>query len=145
VTDIADPLGVLQMARDNEQAARAYAALQTSGKLRDHRMITYRCKRGCLLFDLVHVSAQMVAHHPRYRLSPRLNASTSSESGRAANTVDGDRRWKAQTYDVRYALNFTLACDHMRSIILERSDVQDDMDAGHAAMVVDPDGGRCPA
>lgn len=128
------------------EADRIYSALAATRKLNDHRILTYRCRaRRCLLLDFVQVPGAVVVHSPAYRLSPSLNASTSNEDGRAKNTFDGDRRWKAHTYDARSALNFVLNCDHVRGIVLEKSAVQADLDTRHSQFVVSASGERYPS
>jgi len=124
-------------------ASAVYAALKATGRLRDQRIISYHCTtRHCLLLDVIQIPDQVVIHQPPYRLSPAVNTSTSNASGRAANTIDGERRWKAQTYDPSSAVNFTLTCDHLHQVVVDKADVQADIDAGHAAMIVGPGGER---
>lgn len=125
------------------RARRTYARLKAEGFLNDHRLISYRCAaRKCLLLDVIQVPEQIIAFQPGYKLSPDHNAATSSESGRAANTVDGDRRWKARTFDVTSALNFTLECDHVHHLVLKKNLVQADIDAGRSKVVVSSSGER---
>ena len=143
-----DDMGEYLSALDSagERATTAYAALKAAGKIKDHRLVAYRCATDhrCLLLDVLRIPGQVIVHAPPYRLSPNLNTKRSSESGRAKNTRDGDRRWKGHTFDAGSALNFTLNCDHVASVVLEKSEVQSDIDAGHAAILVNPDGTRYP-
>lgn len=129
----------------NERAAAVYAALKAAGRVKDHRLIAYWCaRRRCLLLDVLKIPGQVIIHSPPYRLSPGQNIEHSSEPGRAKNTRDGDRRWKGRTYDAGSALNFTLNCDHVLSVVLDKSHVRSDSDAGHAGMLVRADGTRFP-
>lgn len=126
----------------DELAGQTYTALKATKRLKDHRLITYRCPRGCLLLDVVQVPGQMIGHSPAYKLSPGRNTETSTPAGREAHTRDGDRRWQARTYDIASALNFALQCDHVVGPVLDRDGVQADLDAGHAHVTVDASGSR---
>src|SRR5699024_1121464 len=83
-------------------ATAAYEATKKLGKLAQHRVIAYRCpdRKRCLLLDVARFPdpVGMVFHRPGYRLSPTVNAASSSADGRRVNTIDGDRRWKAHTF-----------------------------------------------
>ena len=98
---------------DSRDPAAIYAALKKLGRLGDQRLVTYRCRRGCTLLDIVQVPGMRIAHQNRYKLSDAVNEASSSASGRARNTVDGNRRYIPQTYDCEQVVNFTLACDHL--------------------------------
>ncbi len=135
-----DPLAV-----QSEKAARAavYAALKRTNRLQKQRVIAYWCEqRHDLLLDVVSIPSVVIGHLPRYKLAGDRNDAASNHEGRQANTVDGDRRWKAQTFDMGSALNLTLNCDHVHGVVLELDDVQADLDAGWREMVVSPAGKR---
>ncbi len=142
--DMGEYLSALDSAR--ERATTVYAALKAAGKIKDHRVIAYRCatNRRCLLLDVLQIPGQVIVHSPAYRLSPSHNAADSSESGRATNTRDGNRRWNDHTYPAESAMNFVLNCDHVASVVLDKTDLQADVEAGHAAILVNPDGTRYP-
>lgn len=104
---------------------------------RDHRrlldclQITYRCGvRWCLLLHVVETPAGIIIHRPRYRLSPTLNEARSNGPGRAKNTEDGDRRWRAATFPIETSglkpslpgnVGLGLACDHI-DVLLSNND-----------------------
>lgn len=139
---MSNPLGdALRAAQERGTvAAAAYAALKATGKLSSHRLLTYRCERRCLLLDVINLPQGVVLHQPSYKLSPSINEVTSNESGRAKNTRDGARRWQAQTYFASEFINAALVCDHLQYRVIDRDDVQADLDAGHTEMVVTTEG-----
>lgn len=132
-----------QSDRDERKRAgeAAYKALKTQGKLASHRLIAYRCSRRCLLIDVVQFPEPVgvIVHQPRYRLSPELNAASSSESGRAKNTEDGDRRWREQFMVPETMLNVTATCDHLAQIAVSKERMQRDVDAGLREVIVTPE------
>lgn len=117
-------------------ASAAYEALKGAGRLRAHRLLTYRCARRCLLVDVLNFPQGVVFHTPGYKLSPSVNTDTSNASGRAKNTIDGARRWKAHTYFAQECVNVTANCDHVQNLVLEKDEIQADLDAGHAEVVL---------
>ncbi len=66
------------------------------------------------------------------------NSATSNDAGRLANTEDGNRRWKEQTYIPAAAANYVLNCDHVRGAILDRSEVEDALARGIPEIIVTP-------
>ncbi|MGN7247093.1 hypothetical protein ACTHQ1_05080 [Janibacter anophelis] len=125
---------------DREERSRAgaaaYAALKKSGKLASHRVMSYRCAHRCLLLDVMEFPEPvgLIFHLPRYRLSPAVNDETSSPEGRAKNTEDGDRRWKAHTAAETFAA--ALNCDHLHHLSIRRERIQADLDAGPRGRVI---------
>lgn len=130
---------------DSARADATYRALKSTGALKSHRLLTYRCPKRCMLLDVVNLPAPvgLIVHSPRYRLSPGLNAASSSASGRAKNTEDGDNHWKAHTFPVRAMSRPLLTCDHLR-VPLEDVDFEADLEARHAEVVMLPTGERRP-
>ena len=88
-----------------------------------HVVSEYRCRRprrGCLLLYVWHSrSDQLEFYQPAYKLSPGRNAEQSNESGRAANTADGNNHWRAVAGvldDMRGwgpTAGLSLQCDHV--------------------------------
>lgn len=99
-----------------------YRYLNETGLLDQHLIFEARCRRRCLLLHVFQTPAGPAFYIPRYKLSPELNESLSNPAGRAANTEDGDHRWREQCSLTRHAANFTLTCDHYRGI-LELEDI----------------------
>ncbi len=124
-------------------AESVYAALKATGKRASHRLALYRCPSGCVVLDVLNLPQGVIFHKPAYRLSPTMNATTSSAAGREKNTRDGDRRWKATTHFASECLNVTLNCDHLREVVLDKSEIQADLDARRAEVVVQVSGERC--
>jgi hypothetical protein len=137
VSDDVPNLAAMLAASDERSiaAARAYELLRQRRKLRSHRLLTYWCRHRCLLLDVLRTPSGLLLYSPRYKLSPALNAQSSSDSGRAKHTEDGARRWKSRAYFARDAVNFTVNCDHVRLGVIEKSDVEADVAAGLTEVV----------
>jgi len=123
-------------------AAAVYRALRSKGELGSHRILSYRCPSRCLLVDVLNLPQGVIFHVPAYKLSPQVNDAASSPEGRAKNTSDGQRRWKAHTFFQEDCVNVSLNCDHVRQVVLEKVDIQKALDARHAEVVVLPTGER---
>lgn len=94
-------------------------------ELRKQRHAKVLCEqRDCTLAKLYTTTSGLIVYIPRYKLSPTENARRSSQSGREANTIDGERRWKSHAYFLEHALNVTLTCDHIRQIVIEADEVR---------------------
>ena len=105
---------------DNAQARAYYKLLRAQKQLNHVVSAVVRCSHGCLLLTVFQTPAGPAFHQPRYKLSPEMNAATSSEAGRLTNTEDNVRRWNAQGGLLASAVNFSLACDHVNAV-LEKS------------------------
>lgn len=114
------------------QADDVYRALKKTKRLSKQRSVTYLCGNGhrCRLLDVVQTPTGLLLHVPRYKLSPGVNEESSNESGRAANTEDGDRHWRGHSFYADEAADLlTLTCDHVRDTIAV-ADVIKDMQNG---------------
>ncbi|MCI1963285.1 MAG: hypothetical protein LKJ18_03935 [Ancrocorticia sp.] len=133
-----NPLTSLMKAsrRRSELAAKFYEMLQRRGQLRSHVVVTYRCQHRCLLAQVLSTPQGLIVHVPRYKLSPDLNETNSVESARKKRTEDGNRRWKAQTFMLADALNVGVQCDHLLPRAIEKSRIEQDVNARHAEVVV---------
>lgn len=118
-----------------EASSAFYAELKSAGKLKDHRAVAYRCPKRCLLVDVLTTPQGLIIHTPAYKLSPDLNEELSNEPGRAANTIDGNRKWKGHTFPISLAVNITCTCDHMRHL-LDVSTIQADTAARRGEVVL---------
>lgn len=123
-----------QYAAQQELAGEFIAMLKRDGKRSSHLALTYRCKtRRCMLMELYRTRQGLVVRYPPYKLSPRVNAETSSEGGRKNNTSDGDRHWVEQVGffpevgDVAGGQYIALPmnCDHVRSTIRPAAVLED--------------------
>jgi hypothetical protein len=93
-------------------------------KLRPVTVVEYRCAaRRCLLLVVWRTPDGFMFYQPSYRLAADVNAQSSTPSGRARNTIDGERAWKPQAglLDGRYrglpnGGGLTLQCGHVRRI-----------------------------
>lgn len=119
-----------------DEANAFYVMLKRRGSLKDHRAVSYRCPKRCLLVDVLTTAGGLIVHVPAYKLSPVVNEQSSSESGRATNTTDGDRRWKAHTFPVSAAINVTCTCDHLRNFVLDVSTIEADASARRGEVVI---------
>lgn len=125
----------------DRQAVELYAALRSNERTRKRALtIVYRCPVDrCTLAEFYASPAGLLAHQPPYKLSPALNLEESSDSGRAANTRDGDRHWKEQTGFMDSAeWNRVLNCDHIHAYILEGTRVQEDVKSGRREVIITP-------
>lgn len=116
--------------------------------------LQYRCTtERCLLLDVIPLpDGNAVLHQLRYKYSPEQNDQRSSESGRQANTYDGENHWRERTYLLsQSALRFPedgrmsgqqITCDHVLAYLLSATEFRDDLTAGHALVAVRPDGTR---
>jgi|SRR5699024_2708576 len=120
-----------------------YAALKTTGQLKSHRVVTYRCPQRCMLLDVLNLPDPLgvVVHIPRYRLSPGLNAQTSSADGRANNTEDGDNHWQGWTAPRAQVSRPELTCKHVM-VPLEDEDLDAAISSRRAEVVVYPPGAQ---
>lgn len=124
---------------DRRRAAEAaYGALRAQGKLGSHRVLAYRCSRRCLLLDVLMFPEPLgvIVHQPRYKLSPTVNEASSSESGRAKNTEDGARRWRARYYSPDEMLNAALNCDHLQHVVIDRDRIVKDMSGQDRVIII---------
>lgn len=107
---------------ENDAAFAYYGLLKSQRKLNSVLLAQLRCRQGCTLLDVFHTPKGPAFHVPRYKLSPEINTSSSSDDGRRTNTVDGDRHWKEHGGMLYAAHNFSLNCDHIR-FDLEKEDL----------------------
>ncbi|MDJ1113789.1 hypothetical protein [Microbacterium dauci] len=115
---------LLSLRDEQHQHALAYFHLLRSRRaLKSVSRFVARCQNGCLLLTIFETPSGPAFHQPRYKLSDSLNEIESNAAGRAANTEDGDRRWREQAGMVSAAINFVLTCDHTRRT-LEFADIE---------------------
>lgn len=122
----------------NLAAERAYDALKATGQLRSHIRLTYRAaKCRCTILEVLSFPEPVgwVIHSPRYRLAPARNAATSSESGRANNTEDGDNRWKRHIYAHINGPNHAANCAHLTTNI-DTARIEADLTAGRSEVLI---------
>ncbi len=125
-------------------AGSVYAALKRSQQLKSHRVIDYRCPQRCLLLDVLNLPQGALFHQTGYKLPPAVNDATSSASGRAKNTRDGKNHWEARTYFAEDCVNVSLDCAHVHQVVIDKTQVQADIDTGRVEMIVGADGDRRP-
>ncbi|MGG5260822.1 hypothetical protein [Phycicoccus avicenniae] len=79
----------------------AYQSLENAGVL--NRVVVHRyicARRGCKLATVIRVGGRLIARTGGYKLAPGTNLSSSVESARLKNTLDGERHWFGRTFDV---------------------------------------------
>lgn len=111
-------------------AEHFYAMLEMRKQLKSHRVFTYRCpnqKRRCMLVNVLNTREGIIVHVPRYKLSPAVNAASSTEDGRAKNTEDGGHKWKTRTFFLESAINLECNCDHIRQRVVTIEQLQADL------------------
>lgn len=140
-----------------------YIALVNDSKRRAAlHQLTYRCAHDdrCLLLDALEIPGpeRVLLHQKRFKNSDEVNRRRSSEAGRRANTVDGDRHWKPRTYyigqsaldypDDRPTPRLSVQCDHVGVLpdgsdcTLLATDFHADWQAGHSEVRMRADGTR---
>lgn len=126
----------------DRQATELYAALRSNERTRKRALtIVYRCpnKKRCTLAEVYVSPAGLLVHQPPYKLAPGTNESTSSASGRAANTRDGNNHWKAQTgFMDSEQWHRVLNCDHVYRVVLEGATVEQDIRDGKHEVIITP-------
>lgn len=117
--EFVDTVGQMLQRMDETKAlaTEIYGALKERGALNRHRIVEYRCRRGCLLLDVLATPAGTIVHHPAYKLSPKLNEQSSNASGRRAHTTDGNRHWQARTTGLEPGFDTDLNCPHVRRFL----------------------------
>lgn len=108
-------------------AQEFYGALERHKQTTKRADVTYRCRRGCLLATVYQTAQGVVVHLPRHKYSPAYNEAVSNKDGRAKNTEDGGRRWKAQTYFLDQAVNASVSCDHLLPHVLANERIENDL------------------
>jgi hypothetical protein len=84
-----------EMRQLSDQITTAYTSPEGRRAMQQSALLEYRCPKGCLLLHVWRSPAGLMFYQPPYKLSPSLNEVRSSPSGRAKNTLDGERRWRA--------------------------------------------------
>lgn len=112
-------LGDLFQQREQRDAA-ILAAWQTDRKrCRAAAVLTYKCAaRECLLILVWRTPLGLAFIHPAYKLARGRNEELSNAAGRAANTSDGVRHWRAyggllDDLDGWEDTFMNLVCDHV--------------------------------
>lgn len=119
-----------------EQATRFYELLKERGEIKSHLAVTYRCPRLCTLAQVLPTKAGIIVHRPGYKHSPKVNEATSNAAGRARNTLDGDRRWTADTFMLQDAANLVVNCDHVLDVIIDRETLVADAAARPGEVII---------
>lgn len=132
-----------------------YTALTSPSRATKHRRMTYRCaSHQCLLLDAIDAGPLgIVLHQSQYKYSETVNLAQSSAEGRAKNTVDGNRKWKARTYDIEQSalakkfageqqMLLALSCDHVLSYQLTNNEFWSDWDSSQKTIRVRTDSSR---
>jgi len=130
-----------------------YLAATNAKTAKKPRRLTYRCEsHQCMLLDVVDAGPLgIVLHIPQYKYSDTANRERSSESGRKANTVDGDRRWKSHTFYLEQsALSWegdeiagqSVACNHVLDYTISPDQLQSDLASSTSTIRVRPNMSR---
>lgn len=92
---------LMSRAADHSQATHeTYQALENAGLINRVVVHRYLCRKGHVLAEVIRVGSSTVARTRDYKLSPGMNLDRSVEAARARNTLDGDRHWPGDTFDV---------------------------------------------
>lgn len=92
---------LLANARDKSAAAHdAYQELDNAGVLNHVVVHRYLCRKGCKLATVIRIDGAVIARTKDNKLSPGANAARSVEAARIKNTLDGERHWPGDTFNV---------------------------------------------
>lgn len=122
----------------NELATKYYESLEKRGRVNAHVVMTYRCEHRCALARVIGTKQGFIVHVSRYKTSPKITETATSESGRRANTEDGNRRWKGHTFFLDDAFSIPVSCDHLRNHVLEIAEIKDDIRQGKQDTLIHP-------
>lgn len=110
-----------------EQLLALYESMSKSGELKRNRLVSYRCKKGCLLLDVFQTSNGPAAYRPPFKLSPKSNENTDAQA-RIKRTTDGQRRWVANVdLLLNPVLEYWFYCDHTHQLAYSASKVHEDI------------------
>lgn len=120
-----------------DDALRFVEMLKRTGKAQSHRALVYRCPRRDALLEVYRTPRGAILYFPAYKQSRRVNDESSSPEGRAANTVDGDRRWKAHAGMLHTGFSYPLKCDHALDGVIDGEQIEADLAAGTSEVLID--------
>lgn len=124
-----DPADVLARYDSMQEFTRKFIS---HPQRRRYLAATYVChhRRQCVLMYVYDTPQGIIVHHPTHKPSPRRNLERSSAEGRAANTLDGDRRWKERAYFLEHSERFSsfamVDCHHVDQGTVSFVDVRRD-------------------
>lgn len=118
---------VASMTERQENLLAYRERLVASGQLKSVLMAELRCQRNCVLLQVFQTKQGPALYHPRFKLSARLNEQITSESARAAHTVDGDRHWdsRADSFELMQSVGAAtgeltkVRCDHVQGFMVD--------------------------
>lgn len=110
------------MATRQRRALARYKELDKARDIVGHRLLAYRCPRGCLLLDVFDTDDGTALYWPRHRRSDATNAGTDPKA-RATRTTDGDHQWidRADTLAIMHTA--WLNCDHVLDLSLPAAEI----------------------
>lgn len=127
------------MSQPQDVTERLYQKLVLDAKRMNLRRLTYRCRNRrarCQLLDAIQTPQGIILHQKRYKFSPGLNATLSSEAGRQRNTLDGFNHWPPGTYFLGASAlaypedegpaSHSLQCDHLKKYDLTSAEFAQD-------------------
>lgn len=116
----------------------AIDALPSRGKRRRATLIYQCATRKCPLLYVFSSNGRSFAHQPRYKLSDAVNQRETVAEARDKHTVDGERRWKAETFPLALADGLlSLECDHCRAKVRVETISSDTSVATRQATTID--------
>jgi hypothetical protein len=96
-------------------------------KLSKRATLVYECESPCCaMLYVFRIDGLLIAHQPRYKLSPTVNERESVQAARDRRTFDGNNHWKSETFPVSEAARvYHVQCDHCRAQVRVASIVDD--------------------
>ena len=104
-----------------------YERMKHTGQLDRNHLVSYRCKKGCLLLDVFLSPRGPASYKPPFKNSPQANEET-HPAARATRTTDGERRWVANVDLVLSPpLEYWLNCHHLPKKVYTAEEVHADL------------------
>lgn len=115
---------------------RAQEAFSRIGDRPGHRVMTYRCRRRCLLFAVVRTPEGLIFHRPSYELFSKSAAKL---------TADGEPRRPAETGWESSWGDAALVCHHLLDVPLPKAVIRQHLGTDVTEWVVDRSGNFVPS
>lgn len=94
---------LFRQTHDRQAALEAmFTAVVAKGYLSRVVLHRYRCRPPCnkVIATVIGVGGLVLVRTRDYKMSPGLNAATSTQTARERNTLDGERHWPGHVFDV---------------------------------------------
>ncbi|GAB3603280.1 hypothetical protein GCM10027586_06200 [Kineococcus gypseus] len=120
--------------RSSAEIVALWQLVKEHKQLNDQLLAEWRCgAHRCLLAQVFEAQGQRLMVFTGYTLSPVINESTSSDSARAKNTRDGDKKWRSRGLvldeEVAFAtglqnVGYAVNCRHILQKVLTITEIR---------------------